>query len=170
MRAFYEAQNVGRCRNYDSIYQNGNTHLLSVNVLEAENYQSRQEQAEHYGIKPICQKVVAHEYSEKNNTCHKLDYHISGSYLSSAGTASSSEYQPAEHGDKVITLYLRSAGHTVGIVGDEGFTFRKSVDTDIQKASYAYSEKEHENIGDDCHYGFQGLKAQAAHFISLLLV
>ena len=52
----------------------------------------------------------------------------------------------------------------MGIVGDEGFTFRKSVDTDIQKASYAYSEKEHENIGDDCHYGFQGLKAQAAHY------
>lgn len=152
-----------RCGDYAGVYQNRYAHLPVVDVLKTKDDKSAEEKTEDNGIITPAVQVIAGKYRQENKSCHKLHYHVSWTYPCSAGTALSSENKPAEYGDKVITLYLRSAGHAVGVVCDEGFTLGESVDAHVQKASDGYSEQEYKDIHDNIQNGLKSFDVKICH-------
>lgn len=113
------------------VYKHRNAHFPIIDILKTEDYKPCCKKAEHYRIHSPFPEAVAEKNAQEYDTREGFDEHIAGGYFRTAGTAFAPQDKPAEHGNKVIPLNLRPAGHTVGIALDKGFALWQPQNTHI---------------------------------------
>lgn len=119
---------------------------LSVPIHEEYHYQRRGHQRDERSVKRRYNHIKAKEYPQIADAVEQLDHRVSGSYLSAAGVAFSSQQAPADNGYQISLSDGCTAGHAVGVAFYQALTQRETVYADIQETSDAYAEEKHEYI------------------------
>lgn len=127
-------------------YKNQHTeiYLLRVPVHEGHDNQCGEEKRGEKRFPAVrAVNVVAHECKHPHNTAEAFHNRIAGGDFRTAGVALSAKEEPAEKRYQVSLADFCTAGHAVGGGFYKRFSRRQAVNAYIEKAPYAYAEKEY---------------------------